>query len=460
MVPTNIFGDIPIRAWEWGALFFYLVIIFIVGGMFQRGRRQRSPEYRYFNLALLAKVFGGLGFAFIYLYYYGGGDTFSYYETTLAFSNMLEQDPATFFDVYFGGATQENKSQFTPDTGIPLGYIFLNGNNLMVAKLTLPFLLLGLKSFLLTTILVSVFTFLGLWRLYRMFVHYYPKLKRNLAITVLFMPSVVFWGSSILKDSFTLAAVAYFVTATDGLINARGGKRLPHLLTFLISAFFILNLKPYIFIILIPGTLLWFSYDRLQRIKSRALRYLAAPLLYFTVLAGSYGTLTSLGDTLGRYSFERIFRLAAVIQEDLQREYYHGRTFDIGDFEPTASGVLSKFPIATVSGLYRPFIPEVANAVMLASAIETTFLLVLTLLPFFRNRIRDLIGFLTSQPLLIYCLLFSILFAFMIGLTTPNYGALVRFRIPFLPLFASALVVLVDSAKLRQAPESPESGGM
>lgn len=443
MVPTNIFGEIPIQPWEWAALFFYLVFIFIIAGVMQRRNIERHPEYKYFNLALLAKIGGGLVFAMVYLFYYKGGDTFSYYETSLAFSKMLGKDPGTFLEVFFGGPTIENKSKFTSETGVPYGYIFLNGDNLMVAKLVFPLLLLGFNSYILTTMLVSVFTFLGLWRLYRMFVSYFPHLERNLAITVLFLPSVVFWGSGILKDSITIAATCYFIAATEGLINKKGSK-IPDLLLFLFSAFFILNIKPYIFIILIPGTLVWFSYKRLQSIKNRLFRYLIVPIVYLGVLVGSYLILTSMGDVLGRYSLQKAFRMAAVINEDLQQEYYHGRTFDIGDFEPTPTGVLSKFPIATVSGLYRPFLTEAATAMMLVSALETTFLLILTVWPFFRNKPGQLFGFLSARPLLIYCLLFSILFAFMIGVTTPNYGALVRFRIPFLPLFATTLMIMCD----------------
>lgn len=443
MIPTNIFGDIPIRPWEWGALFFYLVVIFVLAGVIQRRKIREHPEYRYYNLALLAKIGGGFAFAMIYLYYYGGGDTFSYYETSLAFSNMLSQDPGTFMETYFGGATPENKSKFTTDTGVPLGYIYFNANNLMVSKLALPLLLLGLNSYLLTTLLISVVTFYGLWRLYRMFLSYYPQLQGKLAIAVLFMPSVIFWGGGLLKDSFTLAATCYFIVATDHLINKRTAV-LSNVIVFLLSAYFILSIKPYVVIILIPGTLVWFSYSRIQMLRNQLFRYLIVPFIYFAILVGSYFILTSLGGTLGRYSLERAFRMAAVMQEDLQQDYYGGHTFDIGDFEPTPSGVLSKFPIGTISGLYRPTLFEVQNLVMFAAAIETSFLMVLTLLPFFRNKFTKLWGFLTANPLLIYCLVFSVLFAFMIGVTTPNYGALVRFRIPFLPLLASCLMILSD----------------
>ncbi|HAW19442.1 MAG TPA: hypothetical protein DCX14_04595, partial [Flavobacteriales bacterium] len=53
-----------------------------------------------------------------------------------------------------------------------------------------------------------------------------------------------------------------------------------------------------------------------------------------------------------------------------------------------------------------------------------------------------------SEPFLAFCLMFSVFFAFGIGLTTPNYGALVRFKIPLIPFFTILLLVLYTKAKI------------
>jgi len=44
--------------------------------------------------------------------------------------------------------------------------------------------------------------------------------------------------------------------------------------------------------------------------------------------------------------------------------------------------------------------------------------------------------------MLIFCFSFSLLFAFALGFSTSNFGALVRFRIPFLPFFNLMLLAL------------------
>jgi len=149
-----------------------------------------------------------------------------------------------------------------------------------------------------------------------------------------------------------------------------------------------------------------------------------------------------LGDLLGEYGAEQIIEKALITQEDLKRDYYGGNTFDIGEVDPSFIGVLSKFPIATFYGLYGPTLLDVRNIVMLFSALENTILLALTLMIIFNFKIRRLANNMLDSPILTFCLVFSLLFAFSIGFTTPNYGAMVRFKIPLLPFFVFYLLVI------------------
>jgi len=52
-----------------------------------------------------------------------------------------------------------------------------------------------------------------------------------------------------------------------------------------------------------------------------------------------------------------------------------------------------------------------------------------------------------KHEILFFCITFAVLFAFMIGLTTPNFGALVRFKIPLIPFFAAWLVIMRNHKK-------------
>ncbi len=311
----------------------------------------------------------------------------------------------------------------------------------MVVKLCIPLVLLGGKSYFIATLLLSLATYGGLWRLYRMFVRYFPQFYRNLAIAILFMPSVIFWGSGILKDSFTLAATCYFIVATDMFISKHGnvfGKWI----MIILSGFVIISIKPYILIILLPGTMVWFFYQRIKQIKNKYFRYVIVPFIYVIILGGSYGALTQLGGALGKFAPDKALETAVVIQRDLKQSYYDGSSFDIGEFDASALSVASKAPAAIVAGLFRPFIWECKNAVMLLSGLENLFILVLTLLVLVRVRFKVIYRLIADEPLILYSFVFALLFAFMIGVTTSNFGALVRFKIPLIPLYMGSMMVM------------------
>jgi hypothetical protein len=98
-----------------------------------------------------------------------------------------------------------------------------------------------------------------------------------------------------------------------------------------------------------------------------------------------------------------------------------------------------------MAGLYRPFLWDAKNPVMLISALENFFLMFLTIRVFFRLGPIKLFRKIFSEPLLIFSFVFAIFFAFSVGLTTANFGALVRYKIPSIPFFLSLLMILDQS---------------
>jgi len=48
---------------------------------------------------------------------------------------------------------------------------------------------------------------------------------------------------------------------------------------------------------------------------------------------------------------------------------------------------------------------------------------------------------LSTNHLLFFSFSFSLFFAFSIGLTTSNFGALVRYKIPAIPFFVASLII-------------------
>jgi len=393
---------------------------------------------------LFSKIAGAIGLCLIYVYYYkAGGDTLNYNDDSSALLKLFYHSPSDFFKVWLLPLSQETRSYFLSETD----YLVYSrdSNAFMVDRLLVPLKFLTFDSYLLSSVLMAGISFTGVWKLYTVFCDYYPGLYKHFAVTVLFVPSVLFWGSGILKDSWTLAAAGWFCYSFYNVFIKKISI-LVSSITLAIAAALLILIKPYIFLGLFPGAVLWMSWTRLNKIKSKFLRVLAAPIVFVvgTGLGGLVWSLTS--PNLGEYSsVEHILNKAVTSYNDLQQDYYQGNSFDIGSFDPSIGGVFSKFPIASATGLFRPFLWESRNVVMLASGIENTIMLIFVLYVFIRKP-RLAISSMLSNPLILFCLIFAVFFAFSVALSTSNFGALVRLRIPMIPFFLSGLVMVEYSA--------------
>jgi hypothetical protein len=400
-----------------------------------------NAGYQYFHVGLLYKVGGAIALCLIYIFYYGGGDTTGYYNSAVALNNLLFEDPGTYLSIMSNNLTPENYSAFNETTGWP-GY-YRDASSFTVPRFTSVIMLFTAGSFLQVSVLTAIITYTGIWRLYLMFTDMYPANYKLLAIAVLFIPSVAFWGSGILKDSYTISAAGWVVYSFY-MIFFKRKKVFSNLLFMLISIYVIISIKAYIFFALVGGILIWMGFHYINKLKSPFFRLLIFPIVVAMLLGLGQYIVFNIGEHLGSYytSMDALLEKAIITQDDLARDYYGGNSFDIGELTPDVASVVSKFPVATIAGLYRPFIFEVRNPVMLLSALENTALLILLFWVFYKVGIRRFVAIMFEKPVLLFAMGFTILFAFSVGLTTANFGALVRYKIPLLPFYVATLFTI------------------
>jgi hypothetical protein len=442
MFRTVYFGDITIQAWELIALPFYLLIIYLIANNIKRKNIQKHPEYQFYIWGLFAKITGGIAFVLIYMFYWNGADTTAYFESSMAMRNLLGASFSDWFASEFGANSMEHFSLFSYDTGYPLAYMYFNSQTFMVIRLVNPLLLFTFSSYIITTVLFDWIAYTGMWRLYLVFTAHYPNRKRLFALAILFFPSVVFWGSGILKDTVTLSCTGWVVYCLYKFFVLKE-NRVINLILLFVNIILILFIKSYILFALLPGTIMWIFSDRIAKIKNGLLKFLIIPFIILISIVGGYSMLSFLSSYMGKFALDKIATTMIVTQNDLKQSYYHGHSFDIGITDATPTGLLKKLPEALVAGLYRPFLWESGNAVMLISGLENTLILVLTITSIFRTTLVSFFRKLLTEPLLFFSLSFSIFFAFSVGISTSNFGALVRFKIAYLPFFLCALFILI-----------------
>lgn len=424
----------------------YILLIYFYANHYKNLRiRQPGKEYyRYFLPALFCKITGGISLCLIYTYYYTyGGDATNYYNTACTLINVLLDGNFRLFTGLFNadpGAVAE------VDAIGDYGYIYFNPRDtyaFFTVRLTMPFCLFSFKSFVGATVLLASVSFIGLWKLYEVFLAHFPQLYKSFAIAIFFVPSVFFWGSGIIKDTYTLSATGMYTYGIYQFLILKNRKA-KYLLLLVGCAFIIISIKPYIFFALAPGSIVWNYFYKLKKIRNPILRVISLPLILMLTGTIILLCLRFFGQYLGEYSLENILVKAVKTQQDLVRTQYGSNSYNIGKFDASLAGIMSKIPAAINMALFRPYLWDARNPVMFISGLENFFMLGFSIFILIRVKFGVLLRSLFGDPLLIFSFLFALFFAFSVGLTTANYGALVRLKIPCIPFYLCALFILYE----------------
>ena len=216
------------------------------------------------------------------------------------------------------------------------------------------------------------------------------------------------------------------------------------------NLFLIVNIKPYVVVSLIPGVLLWLNSAYLKTIKNKLLKILILPLLSVVIFIVGIYVFQNLSSLMGVYGeVDTAIEQAQVIRSDLLRsEQYGNNNYDVGEFDGTILGLARVAPNAIITALFRPFVWEIGSPTMVLSALENFILLTFTLFTLIRLSPIRFFKTILKEPFLLYCLIFSIIFAFGVGIAGTNFGAMVRYKTPLMPFFFIMIYLVNKNTRL------------
>ena len=137
-------------------------------------------------------------------------------------------------------------------------------------------------------------------------------------------------------------------------------------------------------------------------------------------------------------------RQAEVVAKDFEsNSTYEGARYSIGITNYNTAGLVSGFVPSVIAGIYRPFIWEGLTPSLIFNGLESVYFIFLTWL-FIRKDFLKKIKAVRQNEFLVFAFTFSILLAFMVGLTSGLLGVLVRFKAPLLSFFILVLTVDVE----------------
>jgi hypothetical protein len=422
-------------------LIIYLFVIYLTAILFVQKKKKENSVYRYFIPALSLKIAGGLVYALYHVYVYKGGDTFGFYDGARALANYVSIFDTDTMGAFFG--------DYKPHThNIDTWYEYaLGGKDVyFVVKITSFFYLLGAGSYYTVTVLFSVISFLGLWSLFVTISKLHNLARKIIFYAMFTLPTMLMWSSGVLKDTITIGVLGVVVSVVANVFIFNKNKLL-NSIYFILCIYIIYILKPYLAYLLLPALFIWVQANIKDKIDSNFIKILITPLLFLSIIIAGYYTLSSLSESAGKYSIDNW-------ESTLQGFHsWHGHLaetrdqsgYSLGEMEYTVFGVLAKAPAAINVTFFRPYLWEVRNIATLLGAIEALFLLVLTIYVLFKSRTTVFQSILKNKEVL-FLLSFAIPFAFIVGLSSYNFGALSRYKIPAELFYLMALALIYKNS--------------
>jgi hypothetical protein len=292
-----------------------------------------------------------------------------------------------------------------------------------------------------------------MWLFFLTFYERHPEIHRWLAFSAFFIPSVVFWGSGLLKDTVTLGCLGMSTYSLYKMfIDHKPTVKLWLLL--LLSLYALWSIKLYILLTFLPAAIIWIFMSNLRYARSLVLKILLFPFVIgVSTLLGYYATVRASEDS-DKYSIDNIARTARTTAYDIR--YWTGKDagsgYSLGELDGSFGSMIALAPQAINVSLFRPYLWEVNNVLMLLSALESLLLLIFCLFVAIRSNV--MIWKCLLQPDIVFALLFAIPFSFAVGVSTYNFGTLVRYKIPMMPFVIVALgLILLYSNSLRNKSE-------
>lgn len=433
---------------------FYFPLLLYFG---QRVVQSHSTHFlyrKYFIIGLRYKLIASIAFYMVYVFYYKGGDSPNFFAIGKALNtNMLTQDLFGGLNLIFSNTTPQ--TGFFPSSVIKevnkyeALYLLRDVTSMMVGRVAAILGILGLNSYLCTGLIFSYFSYRMIFKLFVVFCELYPSRHSEFAFSFLKIYSALFWGSHVNKDTICLALLCLIIYYLHRMFIQ---LKISPLSAFglLVAVVVLFIIKNYVLVAAMPGMIYWIMRKNQEKLFGGMMSKLFAPVMIGVagiVVLLLYG---SLAQNFEQLSSDELEKKAAGFQSWHQtiQEDQGGSGYTLGaDLDYSVGSIIRYAPQAIIITLFGPFPWQARNLVMALSALEALYFLYLFLNAMIRRGGTARILKVLDDPVMFFCLTFVLIMAIAIGLTSFNYGALVRYRIPLMPFF-SVLLILLSGEKV------------
>ena len=463
-------------------------------------------------LIFLLKISTGVFVIFVYTHHYSNektSDVLHYYKDGEIIANTLQNNPADFIKLMsgIGCDTEYFYTNYFSKMSKWQKYhesLFFNDCHTII-RFNAIIQIISFKVLHAGTVMACFLSYFGLTALYKAFVRFVPE-KKTLLIPAIFLgPSVLFWCSSLFKESLLIFGFGLLINSLFCILFEKKSNWKIFLM-LVIGLFISITVKIYILLLFLPP-LFTFVLISKSTIGQKFVVYLSVNLLSFVVallfsnlilnrnfvkeiirhqhdfINIAQGGVYLYKDSVAiRLSYLDRHRIIPTNKKDTVR-ILHGSSYqkwnnvtesdtvtilnstdtseywNAASIEPARSSYFmphlkysfSSFvfytPQALSNVLLRPFIWEAENLYQTLCSIENLiYVMVFILCLIFSDYKKG------NKNVFWLGVFFCLNLFLIIGFTTPVAGALVRYKVPAIPFFLLSAISIIDVDKAKKIP--------
>lgn len=380
------------------------------------------------------------------IFYWKMSDNTAFYEETQNLVRLIKSDAGNI--KYLFQSAQTYNDDIKLDIALTATASGGSDSNFFLAKVCTILYPFAFGSYIVLNLFFSIIAATGQFFFYLALSRRYPHIRKNVAVAVLFIPSVLLYSSYLNKETLCMACIGFAFYSHAQFMN--GKHRLLHALIILSCCYVIATVKIYVLASFLAAVaLVYFIKAVLQLVRgSVLLKLLAAVLL--TALAIVFFTHLEV--------FDPLIADAAKTSNTFQEQYHsidENTAFEFGEVETSFAGLVKKAPLGIYTTYFRPQLWEVRKPIILVSAIES-FIVLLIALSALVTRRKNFFPLLKHDMFACISFYFALIFGMIVGLSTFNFGSLIRYKIPGVPFLMMFIFLLLHYHAKKPAAVNPD----
>lgn len=377
----------------------------------------------------LIKLLAGIGIGLIYTYYYTDrltADTFRLFDDSKIIFDSFHTSKSDFFRMLtgIGAGSSDLNGYYNAMNNWYDVYSPINDNRTMIRfNAFLRFISMG--NYYVHVVIISFLSFTGIVGLVKVFEERFPNLTKDIFVVLIILPSLLLWVSGLLKDSLAFFTFGITIYQFNKILSSESVSAKEMLILFCFLAALMFS-KFQIFLLSLPLFAAWALSEKSN---------INAWVIFPAVLSVTLLLLFLLGSAVPVLDISSMLSAKQAAFYDLGIKEKAGSLITIPRLEPEMSSILINAPRGFLTALARPLPFDPGPALSKIFTVENLLVIIFILW----NIIRGKKEAFSTDPLVVFCLFYAVVYLSVIGMVTPVLGAMVRYKaqaVPFLIIWA------------------------